>query len=177
MAALALGLTACGAGAGSLDCAWLSEQNCWKTTLAAASSCLPDAGDTGTFAADRASCTYTAGAQIVFTDPVPAPPPSSQRWNFTMLSGAGGCIKLEQPADGNSRVTTQAGTVVLGPPGGDEVVTCPDGTRYQGSANSLSACPGGTDLVPSAAISAIGSTVSLSFRGVAGEPLHVFTCR
>jgi hypothetical protein len=57
------------------------------------------------------------------------------------------------------------------------VVICPDGTRYEGDANSLSACPGGADLVPSAATSAIGSTVSLSFRGTAGGPLHVFTCR
>lgn len=177
MAAVALLVTACGAGTGSLDCAFLQGKNCWKSILAAATACLPDAGRVGAFAADRTSCAYPDGAQVVFTDPIPAPPPSNQRWNFTMLAGGGGCIKVEQPADGNYRVTTQAGSVVLGPAGGDELVICPDGREYQGDSNSLSACPGGPGAVPAAAVSSSGSSVSLSLLGAEGGPLHVFSCR
>jgi hypothetical protein len=177
MAALALGLTACGAGARSLDCAFLQGPNCWKTTVAAASSCLPDAADSGAFAANRASCTYAVGAQIVFTDPIPAPPPSNQRWNFTMLARSAPCIKVEQPEGGNYRITTQAGFVELGPAGGTVVVICPDGTRYQGAAASLSACPAAPDSVPAIETSSTGSAVSLSLHGAGGGALHVFDCR
>jgi hypothetical protein len=177
MAAVALLVTACGTGTRSLDCAFLQQQNCWKATLAAAATCVPDAGEEGAFAADRTSCAYATGAQIVFTDPIPAPPPSNQRWNFTMLASGAGCIKVEQPEDGNYRITTQAGTVVLGPAGGDEVVICPDGTKYQGDAVSLSACPGGPGSVPGAVAVSSGSAVFLSLLGAEGGPLHVFTCR
>src|SRR5512140_947749 len=127
MAAVALLAAACGARTGSLDCAFLQQQNCWKTTLAAAAACVPDAAETGAFAADRTSCAYPGGALIVFTDPIPAPPPSNQRWNFTMLAAGAGCIKVEQPVDGNDRVTTQAGTVVLGP----GVVICSDRREHK----------------------------------------------
>ncbi|HET9752017.1 MAG TPA: hypothetical protein VFP52_03625 [Myxococcales bacterium] len=151
----------------------MQQQNCWKTTLAAAAACLPDAGETGAFAADRASCVYPGGAQVVFTDPIPAPPPANQRWNFTMLAAGAGCIKLEQPADGNYRVTTQAGTVVLGP----GAVICSDGTKYQGDTGSLAACPGGPDAVPAAAATSTGSQVSLSLFGAGGGPLRVLNCR
>jgi hypothetical protein len=177
MAAVALLVTACGAGTGSLDCAFVQGQNCWKTTLAAAAACLPDAGETGAFAADRTNCAYSSGTQIVFTDPIPAPAPSNQRWNFTMLAAGAGCIKVEQPQDGNYRVTTQAGTVVLGPSGVDEVVICPDGSRFEGDAPSLSACPGAPDAIPAAATAASGGEVSLTFLGTEGGPLRVFSCR
>ena len=171
--AAALLVTACGAGTRSLDCAFLQGRNCWKTTLAAATACLPDAGEDGAFAADRMSCAYPGGAQIVFTDPISAPPPANQRWNFTMLAGGGGCIKVEQPEDGNYRVTTQAGSVVLRP----GAVICSDGREYQGDFVSLSACPGGPGAVPAAAASSSGSSVSLSLLGAEGGPLHLFTCR
>lgn len=177
IAAVALLVTACGAGTRSLDCAFLQQQNCWKTTLAAAATCLPDAGEVGAFAAGRTSCAYRSGAQIVFTDPVPAPPPSNQRWSFTMLAAGAGCIKVEQPADGNYRVTTQGGTVVLGPSGKDALVICADGSKYQGDSSSLSACPGGADAVPGAAATSSGSEVSLTFLGAGGGPLRVFNCR
>jgi hypothetical protein len=177
IAAVALLVTACGAGTASLDCAFLQQQNCWKTTLAAAAACVPDAGEMGAFAGDRTSCTYPSGAQVVFTDPIPAAPPTNQRWNFTMLAAGAGCIKVEQPADGNYRVTTQAGVVLLGPSGGDEAVVCPDGTVYEGDSNTLSACPGAPDLVPAAAASSNGGAVSLTLLGAQGGPLHVFNCR
>jgi hypothetical protein len=177
LAAAATLLTACGAGTGSLDCAWLAEQNCWKTTLAAAASCVPGAGESGAFLSDRKSCAYASGAQIVFTDAIAAPPPSSQRWNFTMLANGAGCIKLEQPDDGNSRITTQAGVVMLGPSGGDALVVCPDGSRYQGDLRSLSACPGAPESIPAMVTSPSGGGVSLSLRGAEGGQLHVFDCR
>jgi hypothetical protein len=177
MAAAALLVTACGRGPGSLDCAFLQQQNCWKTTLTAAARCVPGAGEVGAFAADRTSCAYATGALVVFTDPVPAQPPSNQRWNFTMLAAGAGCIKLEEPADGNDRVTTQAGTVMLRAAGDDELVTCADGTRYQGDAASLSACPGAPGAVPGMAATSSGGEVSLDLRGAEGGPLRVFNCR
>ncbi len=49
---------------GTLDCAWLAGDNCWKTTASAALSCLPPADATGTLSADNATCTYATG-QVV----------------------------------------------------------------------------------------------------------------
>ena len=39
-----------------LDCAWLASNNCWKTTVAAAASCVPPASETGVLSADGTAC-------------------------------------------------------------------------------------------------------------------------
>ena len=63
---LAVGLAACSPKGGdppaALDCAWLASDNCWKKTVAAATSCLPDSAAVGTLSADEADeldqCVY-----------------------------------------------------------------------------------------------------------------------
>jgi hypothetical protein len=174
-------LTACGgSSAGTLDCRWLASSNCWKTTLAAASSCLPYSVATGSFSTDRVTCLYSSGEQVTFTSAIPNPVPADQLWNFTLVSGSQTCIKLAQPDGSTFRLTTSAGTAIATTSGSDEVVTCPDGSKFAGNLAALQAQGCATlNSVPGRAASYGSATASLSLLG-ADTPngsVHVFTCQ
>ena len=84
-----------GGPSGTLDCAWGAGDNCWKTTASAAQSCLPSPSETGTFSADRSTCTYATGPVVTFTPPLTLPVPTSgATWNFTVANGATPCLSL-----------------------------------------------------------------------------------
>jgi hypothetical protein len=175
---LGLALAACGKSSAPLDCAWLAGDNCWKATLAEASSCLPGSGPTGTFSPDRQSCSYTGSPQVTFTSAVPNPVPQDQLWNFTLAAAGQTCVKLEQPDGSTFRLTTSAGTVTATTSGADEVVTCPDGKSYAGDGLTLLQCASLNDL-PGAAYSYGTATASLSLLGgqSSNGAVHVFTCQ
>ena len=81
LAAVPLGLGCSSGGDGSntpsasLDCAWLAGNNCWKSTLAQAESCLPPKSESGTLSADMKSCTYASGAVVTFDSALVLPVP------------------------------------------------------------------------------------------------------
>ncbi len=174
VAALALVVTGCSKSTAPLDCAWLSGMNCWKTTVQAASACAPPKSASGTFDLRRKLCAYGEHALVSFSEPVPVSPPQTQRWNFVMLAGGAGCVKLEQPDDHTFRVTTTAGTVTVSSTGTDEVITCPDGTRYAANALALLAACGDSNL-PGTFASGAG-TVSFSLLGGPSGDVHLFKC-
>lgn len=176
---VALAMAACGgSAAGSLDCAWIAGDNCWKTTLSAASSCLPGSGATAAFSTDRQSCSYTGGPQVAFTGAVPNPVSADQLWNFTLATNGQTCLKLEQPDGSTFRLTTSAGTVTATASGSDEVVTCPDGKRYAGNGLALLDCGSLTNL-PGRSSSYGTATADLSLLGgnTSNGAVHVFTCQ
>src|SRR5262249_44493283 len=85
---------------GTLDCAWLAGDNCWKTTASAATSCLPPPSETGTFSADKSTCTYASGPVVTFTPPLVLPIPNSgATWNFTVANGTAPCLTYKQGVD------------------------------------------------------------------------------
>ena len=172
-------LSACGgSSAGPLDCNWLASSNCWKTTLAAASSCLPYSIATGSFSTDRLTCLYSSGEQVTFTTAIPNPVPADQLWNFTLVSGSQTCIKLAQPDGSTFRLTTSAGTAIATTSGSDEVVTCPDGSKFAGNLAALINCGSATNL-PGRSASYASATASLSLLGgdSPNGAVHIFTCQ
>ena len=175
MAALALVIAGCSKSPAALDCAWLSGMNCWKTTLQPAAACAPPKNTSGMFDLRRKLCAYGEHALVSFTDAVPVSAAQTQRWNFIMLSAGAGCVKLEQPDDHTTRVTTSAGTVTVSAAGTDEVITCPDGTKFAANALSLLASCGESNL-PGTFASGSG-TVSFSLLGGASGDVHLFNCR
>ena len=166
----------------SLDCAWLEGNNCWKTTLAGATACLPAEADTGVLAADGSTCTYASGHMVTFDEPLILPLPDEYNFRFTLTANGQQCLRLVE--------TERSMTVTVG---GDQTFeqtsnglsltfTCPDGSSVSNSdAFSLLECRG--DFLSSIAIMpgyswASGDT-SLSF-GLIGyseeRSLSIFSC-
>ena len=138
----------CGGGSSSksLDCAYLAGNNCWKTTVAEAATCLPAAGTTGELSADNSSCAYASGQTITFTPALVLPLASGFKdWNFTVTTGGQPCLHYEE-SSGGVQLTVGADAVsemISGAAGID--LTCPDGTTYSNSnALALLNCPGST---------------------------------
>jgi len=147
-------------------------------TLAAASSCLPYSIATGSFSADRQTCTYGSGEQVTLTSAIPNPVPADQLWNFTLSSGSQACIKLEQPDGSTFHLTTSAGTATATIAGSDQIVTCPDGSTFAGNAVALQSCAGATN-VPGRSATYGNATASLSLLGgdSPNGAVHIFTCQ
>jgi len=173
-------LAACGSKGGDLDCAWLASNNCWKTTAAAAVSCLPPASETGTLSADRRTCTFTAGKTISFDDPLTLPVPQGKQWKFTAMNNGQQCLRYEDTTQQSFKITSTAGTVSEGSSGSGLTLTCPDGASYS-SSNSfgLLTCNGDAGLVslPGNFWSSSGTTASFGILGTQGGSMTIFTCR
>src|SRR5438128_302765 len=104
---LLLGVATGCSSSNALDCDWLMHDNCWRSTLAAAASCLP-AGE-GTFSADFGACTAPSGTQLTFDQPVVIPvPPFGEPWLFTLGSGTSTCMRYEERSL-SIKLTTTAG--------------------------------------------------------------------
>jgi hypothetical protein len=166
---------------GVLDCAWNAGDNCWKSTVAPALSCLPPSTQKGTLSADAKTCTYTGGVTIAFPSPLDISP-NLMTPSFTLTDGGALCLRLDQMATGFT-LTTSAGTVsVTIDQSKDAItVTCPDGAAYTGTASLLSACE--NDLPTSDTSEAFSSTdagnvdqASLSLKGTSEGKVLVFVC-
>lgn len=183
----ALGCGGSSSSGKSLDCAYLAGDNCWKTTAAAAASCLPAESEMGTLSADGKTCTYASGTVVTFTPALvlPLPTNGNQTWNFTVTTAGGGmCLAYKDDGNGGINLTVQGQTVkesVAGTFG--LALSCPDGTSYSNSnALSLFSCPDAGLLggLPGAAWSDTDTSVSLSLlatsSGSDGGP-SVFNCQ
>jgi hypothetical protein len=128
-----------GGASGVLDCSWAAGENCWKSTIAAA-SCLPPSGQQGTLSADEKTCSYASGIVIAFDAPLVVGTKAILP-SFTLNSGGAQCMRLEQMPDGIT-VTTAAGTVSVSIDTSTSTlsVTCPGGATYAGAVATLSAC-------------------------------------
>jgi len=173
-----------GGGSGNLDCNYLAGDNCWKTTAAMASSCLPPMSETGVLSADGSTCTYASGDVVTFTPPLVLPLPDTPKWNFTVKTSAGApCLGYVDDAVGGITLTVQGQVVKETPQGTIGLkLSCPDGSSYANSnAFNLFSCPDASLLsdLPGAAWSFDDNSVSLSLTASgtssSGEP--VFSCR
>ncbi|MFL5441529.1 MAG: InlB B-repeat-containing protein [Myxococcales bacterium] len=104
-----------------IDCAWLQGENCWKTFLSSMAACTPVSG---TFSADRKTCTSSSGATVSFAHAVgsQAQPP----FDFSIES----CVAVRE-SDASERivrVAAPAGTATLEHKPSSLEVTCPDGS-------------------------------------------------
>jgi hypothetical protein len=169
--------------AGTLDCAWLASNNCWKTTANMATSCLAPAASTGTLSADKRTCTYAAGPVVTFAPALPLPLPDSPTWNVTVTSGGQSCLRYIEPDDGSITLEVKGQTYTEASAGTTGLkVTCPDGAVYT-TANmfDLLSCSGGflggvadtawTSSTTSASLSLINTSAS------SDDSVAVFDCR
>jgi hypothetical protein len=181
-----IGGAGCGGSSGaSLDCAYLASDNCWKTTAAAAASCLPPSSETGALSADGRTCTYASGDVVTFTSPLVLPLPSSPTWNFTVKTSSGvSCLAYQDDGNGAVTLTVGAQTVKETTPGGLAIaLTCPDGKTYSNpNAFTILSCPDAGLLggLPGVGWSSSDTSVSLSLIGTSttsSEGEAVFDCR
>jgi len=184
---LSLASTACsggsggpGGGGGTLDCAWLASDNCWKTTVAKAVACLPDVADRGTLDATNAMCTYATGQVVTFTPALTLPTALGAKWNVTVTKGGAPCLHYEDTSPG-FKVTVGTETVTEMPSGTlGMAVKCPDGTTYTApNAFDLLNCgPDGGDLsvLPGLAWASTDTSVSVSLLGTIPDGQAIFSC-
>jgi hypothetical protein len=130
---------------GMLTCKWVLEPNCWKSTLAAAESCLPpfdpNNPSPGHLSADLSQCTFPTGQTVAFSGELGVAP------SFSVTSDGGApCLSMDQLPAGFT-ITTAAGTVGVSvddptlPVFGQVLtVTCPDGTSLSASYLQLVDC-------------------------------------
>jgi hypothetical protein len=77
-------------GSSQLTCEYLEDpQNCWAQAAAAAKDCLPADAQSGVLAADRASCSFADGTQVVFDDALPTDIMDLETFGFTIESSDG----------------------------------------------------------------------------------------
>jgi hypothetical protein len=188
LGAVVIGGAGCGgssSGSNTLDCAYLASDNCWKTTAAAASSCLPPSSEIGVLSADGSTCTYVSGDVVTFTPPLVLPLPSTPTWNFTVKTSSGAsCLAYQDNGNGAINLTVQGQTVKETSPGGLAIaLTCPDGKTYSNSnAFSILSCPDAGLLggLPGAAWSYSNTSVSLGLLAASttsSEGETVFNCQ
>ncbi len=174
-------LAACGGGGNEdLDCEYLaSEDNCWKTTATAATSCLPPGNAIGVLSADNTTCTYATGQVITFTPALVLPLDIDHQWNFTITTNGQPC--LEYSDDDNGFVlTVGADTVSESLNGRGLELSCPDGTSL-GNSNALEllSCPDSNfGNLPGNTSSSGMTSVSFGLLNTngSGEILDVFDC-
>jgi hypothetical protein len=188
LAAVPLGIGCSGDGngnsspSGSLDCAWLAGNNCWKSTLSQAESCLPPTSESGTFSADMKSCTYASGAVVTFDPALVLPVPDDPIWSFTVTSGGQPCLRFQDTSDSSFTLIVGNGTFTESAAGFALVVTCPDQTTFS-SSNPLDllSCPsdGGSLFggLPGKAWSDTPTRVVFSLIGAAKGSVGIFNCR
>jgi hypothetical protein len=165
-----------------LDCAWASGNNCWKTAIATAASCLPPSAQQGTFSGDGKTCTYASGTVVTFAGPLG----QGSIPSFTVTSGSKMCLGFQMSAIGGIEVTltTPGGalTYAVEKASGTVTITCPDGAMFSGLAASLSGCPGFPGFETAAGSVVVGNdggaTQSMSLAGTDGPNgmTTVFDC-
>jgi hypothetical protein len=175
-------LSACGSKTeAALDCSWLASNNCWKTTAAAAVSCLPGSSETGILSPDGRTCTYSSNKMVSFDDPLILPIPDNRQWKFTITSGGQQCLRYEDTSSQGYRLTTAAGTVSQTVSGFSLSMSCPDGSLYSNSnALSLLSCgsDGGLWEFPGNFWSSSGNTVTFGILGAqGGGSIPLFNCQ
>jgi hypothetical protein len=162
----------------SLDCAWLAGNNCWKSTLSQAESCLPPKSESGTLSADGKSCTFASGAVVTFDSALALPVPDDPVWSFTVTSAGQPCLRF-QDTPGGFTLTVNGQTFTEAAAGLGLQVTCPDQTAFSNSnAFDLLSCDGGfLGGLPGKAWSDTSTSVSFNLIGGADGSASIFRCR
>jgi hypothetical protein len=144
---------------------------------------LPDSNVSGTFSADRKTCSYASGAMVTFATALTLPLPDNPTWDFTVSSGGQTCLHYVENAGGALSLTVGGQTFHEAPMGSMGLaVTCPDGKRYSTeNAFNLLAC-GGNFLsgLPGSVWSTSGTALSFGLIGTStssDQSLSVFDCQ
>jgi hypothetical protein len=170
-----------GGSSGTLDCAWLASDNCYKTTLAAAMCAdAPGTPAGGTLSADGSTCTYANGKVVTFNPPLVLPLSDPPTWSFTVTMNGAMCMQYTNHPQQGIVLTTSAGTASESPAGG-MTITCPNGVSYTASGGNglaLLGCDGGITDLPGSIWGSTATSVDLQLLGSGGtSAFAVFTCQ
>ena len=177
IAVIVIAAVACGSSKSDtvLDCAWLASENCWKTTAAAAASCLPAAAGSGVLSADDLTCTYADGHVVT----APMSLLSLGMPSFTVTTGGQACLAW-QSGSGAISMTTAAGTVTLTNNGSTITISCPDGSSVSSSdaVAELQTCEpdAGPGSLPGHRATSGSTAASFWISGTDGGELLAYTC-
>jgi hypothetical protein len=163
-----------------LDCAWFMGDNCWKTLVASAASCVPPAAEQGVLSADGKACTYASGYDIVFNEPVVLPlaldPPPS--WDLVQKKDGVPCVTYSDPGT-SLLVDVQGMSFKEVSVGFATQMTCPDGSQFatQNVLDLLETC--GLEILgfgPGSTFSGGDSSVNFSLLTGTESSLRVLYC-
>jgi hypothetical protein len=113
-----------------LDCAWLESNNCWKTLVASAASCVPPSTEQGALSADGTSCSYASGYDVTFNNPVVLPLDDFPPWDFVLKKAGAPCVTYNDEAEGTLYLDVQGMSFKEVGVGFGTQVTCPDGSQF-----------------------------------------------
>ncbi|MBN2494952.1 MAG: hypothetical protein JXR96_10210 [Deltaproteobacteria bacterium] len=161
-----------------IDCAWFEGDNCWRSTLQAAESCLPDSETSGALSSDGKRCTYDSGVEVIFYAPVTLGPDAmvGALWDFEIRTGGDFCLHYRDPAEGAMLVEIAAGSVQIRGEGFTVGITCPDGESYKVDRNLLKTCEAVEKTIPARFPEVDASHALFRLGGTGGFPLELFDC-
>jgi hypothetical protein len=172
LAALA-GLTGCRSA--KLSCDLLADPtNCWAEAAAALDDCIPD-DETGVLAPDRASCTFSDGAEVVFDEPLPNDTIDLETFGFTVEVGGETCGRFVDTFMNRMELTAGGPTVVSElHSSGNFHLHCP-GTTYSSSFDHLFDCAAMAIPAPTDGFSVDADLVTFLIASVS-TPGEMFRC-
>jgi hypothetical protein len=182
--AAALSAASCGGSSGaSLDCAYLASNNCYKTTLAAAASCLPPSSAQGVLSSDNTSCSLSTGQTVTFDSALTLPLPNNPTLAFTVKNGGTQCARVQYVPNSSFSLTTSAGaTSETTTAQGSLTLTCPDGKSYSNNALALLQCIGdagqGLTSFPGVEYSSTSTSIQVTLfgAGTTDGTQAIFSC-
>ena len=168
-------LAACG-GSDDLTCDLLAKPtNCWAAAAEALAACLPARATPATLAADRASCTFSDGAQVVFDAPLPMTTMDLDHLSFTAVAGGATCGVFVDTFMNRMELTGGGKTVVSTLlPGSTFQLQCDGGPTYETSFDTLFTCRP-PSVAPTDGFDLTATQLTFSLSAVT-TPGTLFTC-
>jgi hypothetical protein len=163
----------------TLTCEWLAmADNCWKTTVMSAVSCLPPEADRGTLNPDNTACVYPmSGHLVTFTPALDLLGDDDPAQSFVVTDADDAtCVRWQETSTGFTLTVNGNQTFRESTSGLALDVTCPDGTSFHnGNALDLFSCPTGLSSFPGESAGWTDTSISQGFIGV-DPPVPVYDC-
>jgi hypothetical protein len=166
-------LAGCGGGSTPLTCAMLADPtNCWASAAAGAAACVPQVP--GTLAADRRSCTWSDGSQVMFDTALPTDTTLLDHLSFDVTGP--GCAwhftdtfmnKLELTVGGKTETSELL-------PDRTFELACDNGTTYSTKFDTLFTCQSPAR-APTDGFELTATSLSFTLSAV-GVASPLFTC-
>lgn len=167
---------AIGCGEAELTCELLADEtNCWATAAGALAACMPGRAAPATLEADRASCTFSDGVQVVFDAPLPDDTIDLEGLGFTVVVGGEACGRFVDTFMNRMELTGAGRTVVSELHAGSEFhLHCPD-EDFGSSFDRLFECAGQGIPAPTDGFEVTPTSFSFTVTSVT-TPGELFRC-
>lgn len=166
-----------------INCEWFDGlDNCWRKSLAAFSSLLPDQNSSGALSLDGKKCTYGDDIEITFVNPIDTSnlaDPDALRgfaWDFKITKGGDAIASYREPDPYSIVLGSGLGEFKLESVSGSVIISCPSGDQYNVPiAGLLSTCP--TENLPAKKTTWDAGGVAFTLRGTGGSDILIFNCK